>query len=83
MISTTLFNYAKSDLILLFFIFPALIIFFTALITFFIYLIISLLISFLYFYRRDDGILKLGNILRIRIARLVRNLIADAKFNRV
>src|SRR6266536_4316847 len=81
-ISITSFNYAKSDLILLFSIFPALTVSFTALITFPVYLVINLLISFLCFYRRDDGILKLGDILRIRIARLVRSLMADAKPNR-
>src|SRR6266536_1681855 len=83
MISTTSFNSAKSNLILLFSIFPGLITSFTALITFPAYPIISLLTSFLYFYRRDDGILKLGDILRIRIARLVRSLMANAKPNRV
>src|SRR6266536_1040116 len=78
-ISITLFNYAKSDLVLLFFIFPALTASFTVLIIFPAYLVIDLLTSFLYFYRRDDGILKLGDMLRIRIARLVRSFIADAK----
>ena len=82
MISTTLFNYIKSDFILLFFMFSILIIFFTALIIFPARLVIGLLISFLIFYRRDDGILKLGDMLRIRIARLVRSLIADIKLNR-
>ena len=81
-ISTTSFNCAKSDLVLLFSMFPALTASFTALITFPAYPVIGLLTSFLCFYRRDDGILKLGDILRIRIARLVRSLMADAKPNR-
>ena len=81
-ISTTSFNCAKSDFVLLFFMFPALIVSFTALITFPVYSVISLLTSFLCFYRRDDGILKLGDMLRIRIARLIRSLMADAKPNR-
>ena len=83
MISTTLFNYTKSDFVSLFLISSALIISLTALITLLARLVIGLLISFLIFYRRDDGILKLGEILRIRIARLICNLIADAKSNRV
>ena len=82
MISTTSFNCAKSDLVLLFSMFPALTASFTALITFPADPVISLLTFFLYFYRRDDGILKLGDILRIRIVRLVRSLMTDAKPNR-
>ncbi len=60
MISITSFNCAKSDLVLLFFMFPALTVSFTVLIIFPVYLVIGLLISFLCFFRRDDGILKMG-----------------------
>ena len=82
MISITLFNYVKSDFILLFSMFLALITSFTALIIFPVYLVIGLLTSFLYFFRRDDGILKWVNILRIRIARLMCSLVTDIKPNR-
>ncbi len=82
MISTTLFNYIKSDLISLFLISSALIISFTVLITFPVRPVIDLLIFFFIFYRRDDGILKLGEILRIRIVRLIYSLVADIKPNR-
>jgi len=40
--------------------FPALTVSFTVLIIFPVYLVIGLLISFLCFFRRDDGILKMG-----------------------
>ena len=89
MISTTLFNYVKSDLVLSFFIFLALIISLTVLITLPAHPVVGLLISFLISYRRDDGILKLEDILRnrlkmlrLRITRLICSLIADAKPNR-
>ena len=81
MISTTLFNYTKSDLVLLFLISLTLIIFFTVLIALPARLVIGLLISFFIFYRRDDDILKLGEILRIRIVKLIYNLMADVKPN--
>ncbi len=47
----------------------------TALITLPARPVIDLLTSFLIFYRRDDGILKLGEILQIRIIRLTYSLI--------
>ncbi len=89
MISMTLFNYAEGDLVPYFLILLALIIFLTALITLPGRPVVDLLISFLISYRRDDGILKLEDILRnrlkmlrLRITRLICSLIADAKPNR-
>ena len=69
--------------------FLVLIISFMALIILPAHPVVGLLISFFISYHRDDGILKLGDMLRnrlemlrLRIARLICSLVADVKSNR-